>query len=144
MSSWYHVKLYITYSNTFSKAECITILQGALVKVLLEQFYLLYWKKTPLLLLHKALSSIRLLAYSILTAIKSRPCHQPSGMSLDLLFKGVLPLWSCLLPFLANLNSSESYFSYMLASCQLLPPTKSFHSWCAFPFFTPEEALFAL
>lgn len=75
-------------------------------------------EKDTLLPLHKSLSLIKLLAYPILAAIKSKLYHQPSGRSLDLLLEAVFPLFFRLLPFLANLNSSGRVI-ILLHACSL-------------------------
>lgn len=68
--------------------------------------------------MHKSLSLIRLLVYPVLATIKSKVYHQPLGRSLDLLFEAVLPMWFCLLSFLANLNSWDRVI-FLLHDCLL-------------------------
>lgn len=120
MSSWYHIKLYITYSNTVSEAECISVIQGALVKALLDRLSFVLENNIFFFILWMALPSIRLLACPILSAIRSRPHHQLSGRSLDLLFEAILHIWLCLLPFLSKLYfSSSRLIIFLLLTCFL-------------------------
>lgn len=65
MSSWYHVKLYITYNNTFSKVECIIVLQSVLVKVWLEQLSFVL-KRTLLHPLHGAATDKAIGLYNLI------------------------------------------------------------------------------
>lgn len=119
MSCWYHVKLYITYSNTVSKAECISVIQGALVKALLHRLSFVL-ENNIFFILWMALPSIRLLACPILSSIRSRPDHQLPGRSLLLLFEAILHIWLCLLPFLSKLFFSSSRFIiFLLHTCSL-------------------------
>lgn len=134
MSSWYHIKLYITYSNTVSEAECISVIQGALVKALLDR-----------------LSFV--LENNIFFSSFGWHCHR-SGywpvqfylpLEVDQTTNSQVGHWICCLKlfsiygsasFLSSLSctflqADSLYFFCSLVSCLLLSPTKNFNLWSA-------------
>lgn len=112
MSCWYHVKLYITYSNTFFKGRMPYCTSGYPCQSR-AWTVILCIEKGNLCILCLGLLLIRLLAYTILSAIRSRLYHQLSGGSVDLLFEALISLWFCLFPFLIYVLHHDHYISFV-------------------------------